>query len=218
MAYEKKTGSYTTKNGVTFQYYVYENRVAGKAPALLVYLSGTDGVGDDLTKLLRIESLPSYLEQGKITLPEGSVLLAPQCPAGHKWYAMPGDVTELIESMARQLGADEKRVSLTGCSLGGMGTYAAAIARPEMFSCIVPVCGSVKAEDCAVLTKCPVWIFHGELDDGMGFSSVEANCVIKQAGGTCRLTLLPDEGHEIRHVYYDECYRLIEWMTTRVKA
>lgn len=39
----------------------------------------------------------------------------------------------------------------------------------------MPVCGSVDPLSCALLTKMPVWIFHGELDRGMGFSVIQAH-------------------------------------------
>lgn len=208
-----KKECYTTKNGTSFNYVVQRtgNPCAKDVP-MLVYLHGGDGVGSDIEKMFKIECLCSYLEDGKVNIDKDAIILSPQCPEGRKWYALQEETLELIGAVAKAEGADTGAISLTGCSLGGMGTFALAIAAPTYFSCIVPVCSSVDPEKCKVLTDVPAWIFHGELDSGMGFSAVEANCVIKKAGGYSRLTFLENEGHEIRHVYYDEKYSLIDWM------
>ncbi|MCQ2428515.1 MAG: GDSL-type esterase/lipase family protein [Clostridia bacterium] len=206
---------YTASDGTVFGYLLQQTgpETDEKRP-MLVYLHGGDGIGTDPEKLLNIECVPQYLNNGKLKIKTSAIILAPQCPHGKKWYTVEKELIELIKDIAPAVGADPDRISLTGCSLGGMGTFAAAIAAPDMFSCAVPVCSSVDPEKCAVLTGLPVWIFHGELDSGMGFSAVEANCVINRAGGRSRLTMLPGEGHEIRHVYHDG-RKLVKWMLDR---
>lgn len=216
MKIETKTGVYASESGVTFNYIVQRtgNHCAENVP-MLVYLHGGDGVGNDVGKLFRIECMASYLASGKAHTDRDAIILSPQCPQGTKWYTLEKETLGLIDYVADAEKADKSRISITGCSLGGMGTFAVAIAAPEKFSCIVPVCSSVHPEKCTVLKDVTTWIFHGELDSGMGFSAIEANCVIKEAGGRSKLTLLPDEGHEIRHVYYDEKYALLDWMLSQ---
>ena len=207
------------KSGQALNYLLYrapgDN---GDAHPLIVYLHGMDGCGDDLDIVLNIESLPSYIQNGKITLGDGALVLAPQCPEGKSWAMLADEVNELIEKLIRNENVDANCISLTGASLGGMGTFDVAIAYPERFSCLVPVCAKVKAEKCDVLTDMPVWMFHGELDTGMGFSIVDANAVINKAGGQSRLTLLHGEGHEIRWIYYSEKFNVIEWMLSNKRT
>lgn len=205
--------SYTTRSGLTFSCLMFRTgEPNAKNVPMLVYLHGMDGIGTDADKLLRIESVASYIAEGRLSIERDALIFVPQCPEGSKWYNINDDTLELIAHFADEYGADRARISLTGCSLGGMGTFTMALRFPDMFSCIVPVCGSVNEPAACACLKMPVWIFHGELDDAMGFSVVEANCAINKAGGNSRLTLLPGEDHEIRHVYSDKEYALVDWM------
>lgn len=213
------TGSFVCESGRTLNYLVMKTGEAeGRLLPMLVYLHGGDGRGTDPRRILEIESVPSYIADGKLNTGIPAIILAPQCPPGSGWNELAREVVELSSYAAGLYGADPDRISLTGCSLGGMGTFAAAEAAPEFFSCAVPVCASVDPESCRVLTRLPVWIFHGELDDGMGFSVAGANCVINSSGGRSRLTMLPGEGHEIRHVYLDRKGALVKWMLDRSRG
>ncbi len=203
---------FTAKSGLSINYVLHKQGGSeSKCPAI-VYLHGTDGCGSDVNTLFEIESLPSFVSAGKVKMPEGSMLIAPQCPEGMNWNSIADEVAELIDKLCAEKGADEKRIALTGASLGGMGTFSIAIKYPRRFSCLVPVCGSVEPLDCAVLTEMPVWIFHGELDTGMGFSVIQANEMINRCGGKSKLTLLEGQGHEIRWIYHSDRFDIINWM------
>lgn len=61
-------------------------------------------------------------------------------------------------------------------------------------------CAGVRQRGSAQLRaayKNAVWIFHGELDRGMGFSVIQAHEMINRCGGSSKLTLLSGQGHEI---------------------
>ena len=184
---------------------------------MIVYLHGTDGCGANPARLLEIESLPQYLESGRIHL-KNAALLAPQCPAGSNWAEQATRVMELVKAITAAEGIDPARIALTGASLGGMGTFSLGITYPSAFSCLVPVCGAVDPERCAALTGQPVRIFHGENDTGMGFSVLDANRIINEAGGDSRVFLLPGEGHEIRWVYAAPEFGLLDWMLAQTRA
>lgn len=212
---EKK--SIATSKRSSFGYILYRpDSDKTESKALIVYLHGLDGCGSNLDKLLSIEGIPNYISQGLI-YPD-AVVIAPQCPSGTNWVNMASEVMELIQQVIVEENIDVSRISLTGASLGGIGTYYLAYTNPTFFSAVVPVCGNVNASRCSVLTDVPVWIFHGTLDTAMGFSCKEANTVINNAGGTCTLTWIENEGHEIRHVYYDEEYDLINWMISQQRT
>lgn len=206
---------YRTSSGFNMPYLFYRQGPAdGDKLPVIVYLHGTDGCGSDPQRLLEIETMASQLVSGKLTIDGDMILLTPQCPEGHRWSDAMKEVRDLIGFIIETENADPDRISLTGCSLGGMGTFSLAIEYPQLFSAAVPVCGSIKTpEDAAVMSVMPVRIYHGTEDHGMGFSVMDAAKVITKAGGDCRLIMLPGEGHEIRHVYYDR--GLAEWMITQ---
>ena len=204
---------YKTDSGFTMPYVFYRHGEKTQKLPMIVYLHGTDGCGDDPQRILDIKTMASFIESGKLAITDDMILLTPQCPTEHRWSDVMPQVKELIEYMVESENADPDRISLTGCSLGGMGTFSLAIEYPRLFSAAVPVCGSIKdPEDAAVMAAMPVRIFHGTEDTGMGFSVVDAAKVISEAGGDCRLNMLQGEGHEIRHVYTDDNGALYKWM------
>lgn len=205
---QKYTSSTHVKN---FGYWCYRpTESTEEALPLIVFLHGTDGCGSDLNRIMKIESIPSYIAKGDIY--PNAIVISPQCPSGNNWARLASDVMELIEQVIVEQNVDRSRISITGCSLGGVGTYQIAIKNPNYFSAVVPVCGSVNAANCSVLTNTAVKIFHGTQDYGMGFSSKTAAQVIQNNGGNCELIMLQGEGHEIRHVYKDEEFDLLNWM------
>lgn len=212
---EKKS---TTTSHVKEMGYICYRPVESKEEKLplIVYLHGKDGCGSNIDKLLQIEGIPYYIDNGQIY--PNAVVIAPQCPSGSNWTKLADDVMQLIEQVIEEENIDTSRISLTGASLGGIGTFNIAIKNPTFFSAVVPVCGSVNAANCNVLTDVEVKIFHGTLDTGMGFSCKTAAQVITDNGGSCELNMLEGEGHEIRHVYVDEEYDLINWMIAQQRS
>lgn len=203
-----------TQHVKSFGYWCYRPTQSTKeALPLIVYLHGTDGCGSNLDKLLKIEGIPYYINNGYIY--PNAIVVAPQCPAGSNWGTLSNDVMQIIEQVIEEQNVDISRISLTGASLGGVGTFNIAIKNPSFFSAIVPVCGSVDASKCSVLNDVAVKIFHGTKDYGMGFSVKTAAEVINNNNGSCELIMLQGEGHEIRHVYIDEEYDLINWMISQ---
>jgi predicted esterase len=95
------------------------------------------------------------------------ILISPQLKTGYGdwpgWY-----IREVVEHVKRTLRVDDKRIYLTGLSLGGGGVWTAAEDNPDLFAAIAPVCGSrnspKKAEQIAK-SHLPVWAFHGDKDN-----------------------------------------------------
>jgi hypothetical protein len=94
------------------------------------------------------------------------ILISPQLKNNYgswpSWYVM-----EVINYVKSYLRVDEKRIYLTGLSLGGGGAWITAEDYPKVFAAIAPVCGSwnntSKAGNLAK-ENLPVWGFHGKLD------------------------------------------------------
>ena len=149
--------------------------------------------------------------------PEALVLM-PQCP-GPAWDTYCEDLMLLLETVAEQYGADRKRISVTGFSLGGVGCFSMLVNYPEYFSAAVALAAKCFPEKCGVITSTPLRILHGEEDASMDPSSVkEATEVINAAGGSCTLTMLPGEGHLIAQHYLDEGGELIDWLLAQRRA
>ena len=87
---------------------------------LLVFLHGAGERGDDL-ELVKKWGPPKMVE-AKQDLP--FVVVSPQCPTDVFWNIE--HLSQLIDSVIKNNRVDQKRVYLTGLSMGGYGTWGLA--------------------------------------------------------------------------------------------
>ena len=123
---------------------------------------------------------------------------------------MKQSIIEFIEQLKEEFPVDADRVSLTGLSMGGYGTWFTAMAKPELFSAIAPVCGGGMAWNAGVL-KMPVWAFHGVIDNVVSVTqSDEMVEGIKKNEGNVKYTRLENVGHNVWINAYTK--ELIDWL------
>lgn len=183
----------------------YDDSAEQKWP-LLLYLHGRSVRGDDLEKIKRYGP-PSFVEKRK-DFP--FLTVSPQLPDG-AWE--PDSLSLLLDELLATYRIDPDRVYLSGVSLGAMGAWAFAAAEPARIAALVPICahGPVSAAD--VLTKMPIWAFHGAKDKIVSIEPhrqlIEA---IQTRGGNARLTVYPDGDHGsvISPTYKNP--ELIQWL------
>ncbi len=101
------------------------------------------------------------------------ILVSPQCPPELAWNSEV--VIELIEHISSSLSVDRDRVYLTGYSMGGNATWAAASYDPGRFAAIAPLCGGGDASQVERLAKVPIWAFHGAKDQTIPLKLSEDN-------------------------------------------
>ena len=70
-----------------------------------------------------------------------TVTLSPLCPTGIFWHNIPFDIMDVIEDTAVTYRIDRSRISITGLSMGGYGTWEMGILYPNYFSALGPICG-----------------------------------------------------------------------------
>ncbi|MBI4660062.1 MAG: hypothetical protein HY735_14575 [Verrucomicrobia bacterium] len=104
----------------------------------------------------------------------------------------------LLGEIKRLLPVDEDRVYLTGGSMGGFGTYNWAMANPEHFAAISPVCGGGDIFMAPRLKNLPIWIHHGEQDPSVPFWFAETMLLALQAcGASVKHTFYPEGKHNL---------------------
>jgi len=169
---------------------------------LVVYLHGAGAIGQNLL-YVRAEGLTNQIEQGK-QFP--FILLSPQSIHGG-WY--PKLIVELIDHVSSTLPVDRDRVYLTGCSMGGHGTWNIASSYPDRFAAIVPLCGGGDPRHAKRLAGIPIWAFHGAKDNTVRLASGQTMVdAVKKCGGNVKFTIYPDGGHIIDDMTYrnDQLY------------
>ncbi|GAB3057180.1 prolyl oligopeptidase family serine peptidase [Stenotrophomonas tumulicola] len=158
-------------------------RAAGSLPVVL-FLHGSGERGRDGVKQTTA-GLGPYLRAHAADFP--ALVVLPQVPDHEEWTGHNNRVAlAALDAASAEFGADPSRQYLTGMSMGGYGSWNIALALPDRFAAIVPVCGAVLAprlergsllvESVAAesdpyraiaqrLKQTPVWMFHGALDD-----------------------------------------------------
>lgn len=162
-----------------------------KRPAL-IFLHGAGTRGTDMDKL-RNNTFFKLLGTHE-GLP--FVTFAPLCTE-NTWFDLFEHLIELVKEIAKLPYIDEKRIYLTGNSMGGYGTWQLAMSIPEYFAAIVPVCGGGMSWNAWRLKNVPVWAFHGAKDTTVMPSESENMVdIVRKAGAETRFTLYPDAAHD----------------------
>ena len=103
---------------------------------------------------------------------------------------------EAIPALVKEFSIDDKRIYITGLSMGGFGTWDAIVRKPDLFAAAVPICGGGDVKTADSIAKIPIWIFHGGKDPVVkperSRSMVEA---LKKAGAEPKYTEYPNEEH-----------------------
>jgi len=178
----------------------------GKRWPLILFLHGSGERGDSLVDV-SVNGLPKLIAQGR-KFP--AIVVSPQCPE-HRWWEKP-DLSQLLDNVSAKYRVDPDRICVTGLSMGGFGTWALALAEPDRFAAIAPVCGGGDPLDAARLRKVPIWAFHGGKDETvpnqLSFAMVKA---VRAVGGHAHLTIFPNDGHDS----WDDAYKteaLYTWL------
>lgn len=190
---------------------------------LVIFLHGAGERGDDNKAQLKHGA--GEFAKPEVRKKHPCFVLAPQCPKNDWWAGsfrgMSGasgkQVIQLVEKLRKELPIDEKRIYITGLSMGGFGTWELLIQHPDLFAAAIPICGggNVKAAD--KLVKIPIWAFHGDADNvvkpDLSRSMIEA---IKKTGGKPKYTEYPGVGHDS----WTRTYRnpeVIDWLFEQKK-
>ena len=199
-----------------------------KAPVpLVIYLHGAGGVGDNIQKVRRqAGQVWEGIEKHNKTL---SIVVAPQASKKARgdggW--VPAHLNILLSHLKATLKIDEKRIYLTGNSMGGYGSWAWGGHNPEHFAAIAPVSGGIGPGGpkdvtphldkwAANLAKIPVFAFAGGKDRVVPSERSERMiAAIKKAHGKeAKIRIYPNEGHGAGRVVFGSA-EFYQWMFSK---
>lgn len=196
-----------------FPFVEYSPKVKSEKMPLIVQLHGVGERGEgkeDLTKV-EIHGLSHYLKDNE----HECIFVMPQCPLNSFWATRVESVIKFIEQIVKEFDVDEDRVYLTGLSMGGYGTWFTAMARPDLFAAIAPICGGGMAYNADVL-KMPVWAFHGA-DDNIVYPIHSDEMVekLRECNADVKYTRYDGVGHNAWSLAYNR--ELIDWLLSKKK-
>lgn len=203
LAAEVATGSFQgeIKKTVAARYLVhlpteYKAALEGqphKMWPLILFLHGAGERGEDLSRIRNLDIL-----QYAASKPDFPFIVAvPQVGVSQDWQ--PDMLSAFLDHIQKEYRVDERRIYVTGYSMGGAGTWALGMHASQRFAAIAPLCGRLIPLRIGNLWRTPVWVFHGKKDEVVPFGqSEEAVEFLKGMGNEeVRFTIYPEDGHEI---------------------
>ncbi|QMW06057.1 carboxylesterase family protein [Spirosoma foliorum] len=179
---------------------------------LVIYLHGGSQKGNDLAKL-KTYGLPHLVDKGRDF---NFIIASPQCPDG-KFWSTDNWFDSLYNELITKYRVDQKRVYLTGISMGGYGAWQTAIAYPDKFAALVPLCGGCddSTQVCRI-RHIPIWTFHGIDDDLIPISETERLVRrLDACKGNVKFTRLEKTGHQIQYLFEDQA--IYDWLVKQHK-
>lgn len=181
---------------------------------LILFLHGAGERGDDGAKI-GIHGIPKYFGKDEDYGAHRVITLSPQCPEGEVWLHLNHIVKELLDDVVARYHADTDRITVTGISMGGFGTWDMLCSYPALFAAAAPICGG--GMSWSINTRTPVRAFHGDAD-----GTVPLNCsldmvnALNARGGNADLTIFHGCGHDSWTRSYENT-DLISWLATAKK-
>ncbi|MDD3079022.1 MAG: prolyl oligopeptidase family serine peptidase [Paludibacter sp.] len=191
-----------------------ENYDKTKKYPLVLFLHGAGERGNDNEKQLIHGSTLFTNSENRQKYP--AIVVFPQCPEKEYWapinsradgfsYPESAKATEpmqlvikLLNSIKKTEAIDNKRVYVTGLSMGGMGTYDLICRKPHLFAAAVAICGGVNTDRLKKVKKMDIRIYHGSADNIVSPKhSEEVYDTLKKLGSDkVELKIYPGIGHD----------------------
>jgi len=198
-----------TLDGQTYAYSVFVPK--GYSPdtawPMILFLHGSGDRGSDGLFPTEI-GIGRAIRRNRAVCP--AIVVMPQCRKGKMWA---GEMLEMalrcVEKTAREYRLDQRRLYLTGLSLGGNGTWVLGAEYAKQFAAIAPICGFVSRPDAApdaeanqklaaALKDTPVWTFHGSADPAVNVEHTRAAVqALRAVGADVKYTEYPGGKHNV---------------------
>lgn len=178
---------------------------------VILFLHGLGECGDDVD-LIRVNGIPKLFGRDPDYHGLRVITVSPQCPNGYIWNHLTYPLKDWFMTFVDGVNGDKSRLSITGLSLGGFGTWDLICTFPEIFSCAAPVCGGGLAARTGVLTGKPIRAYHS-IDDGAVPFHCSSEMVLAARACGAKAEMIPYDGYG--HASWVPAYEqtdLIEWL------
>ena len=217
-----------------YQVFVPSRASGGDRPPVILFLHGSGERGSD-GQAQTTAGLGNWLRANADRFP--ALVVFPQAPDDEEWM---GDNARMalatLDAASAEFGGDPARTYATGMSMGGYGTWEVALAAPDRFAALVPVCGGVRPPRAerptlqvtavageadpytALATRLkhvPAWLFHGARDELVpAEEDRKLHRAAQAVGADFRYTEYPDGTHNAWDATYADA-AMWDWLFAR---
>jgi predicted peptidase len=185
-----------------------DHKPTQRYPAI-VFLHGIGEGGSDGKKCTSVGLGPAVADRAA-TFP--FIVIFPQVKGNWKGREKAQLVIDVLDDAKKKYSIDSSRVSLTGLSTGGEGTWLIGARYPDRFAALVPMCAYSAYGVVDQLTSIPIWCFHNGGDPFVSAGGSREMCKrIERAGGDVRYTQYGAFGHNCWDRAYQEG-ELFSWL------
>ena len=159
---------------------------------LIIYLHGAGERGENKDHLYK-HGIPKLISEGR---EYPAIILCPQCPAEFVWNNVVRELKAMIDKVVEEYSINPDRISITGSSMGGFGTWEMALTYTAFFAAAAPVAGGGLSWRTPNLRKTPIFAYHGSIDNAVPpiYSELMVNST-NRSGGKAELVILENLGH-----------------------
>jgi len=194
------------KNGPAVSYAIWVPRAyhGDPVPLILALHYGGDprGAGRDMMRILVQPALGDL----------GAIIVAPDSlDGGWSTAANERAVNALLAEVEKKYAIDQKKIIVTGFSMGGAGTWYWADKYPERFSAAIPVAG--RPTPSAETWRLPVFAVHSRADQTMPIRPTEQRIAeLKQRGINAQIVVLNGIQHYETYKFVDGLRQAVPWI------
>jgi predicted peptidase len=142
----------------------------------------------------------------------GAIIVAPDS-IGRGWDTADNErgVNTLLDGVLASYSIDDKKIVVTGFSMGGHGTWHFASKFPERFSAAVPLAG--RPPESVAGWKVPVLAIHSRNDQVVPIGPAEMRIAeLKKTGARAELIALTGITHYETYRFVDSLKRAVPWL------
>lgn len=168
-----------------------------------------------------------YILADRIQQRHPSFVLVPIAPLATIWGAPGADdsdqmavalplIRDAIMKVESAYKIDQHRIYISGYSMGGVGTFAAIKAYPNLFAAAIPLCGNWDPSEASVFPQnVPVFAFHGSNDNPSSTRlMIDA---LRASGHRAYYREYPDVGHNVWDYVYSDL-AVWDWLFDQRRA
>jgi predicted peptidase len=144
----------------------------------------------------------------------GAVMVAPDCPArGWDNPYSENAVIALINQIKKNYTINDKKVLITGFSMGAIGTWYMTARHPHLFTAAIPISGMPNPSIIGKNLDMPVYVIHSRADEIFPIKQVrETITKLKARCSSIKLIILDRISHYQTGFFVESLRRAIPWI------